>query len=58
MKLYKLKDISAIFWFFFIAILQYKKYYNVVLFLLFVGMLEDLVTSVTDIGNTNIKNIF
>lgn len=58
MKIYKLKDRIAIFWFLIISILQYKKYYNIVLFLLFIGMLGDLVISVTDIGNTDIKNIF
>ena len=51
MKIYKIKDTIAIFWFFFICILQYNKYYNTVLFLLFLGMLGDLVISVSNIGD-------
>lgn len=57
MKIYKIKDTIAIFWFFFICILQYNKYYNTVLFLLFLGMLGDLVISVSNIGDSNIKNL-
>jgi len=54
MKVYKLKDTMAIFWFFIICILQYNKYYNTVLFLLSIGMIGDLVISVTDVGDKNI----
>lgn len=58
MKIYKIKDTMAIFWFFIICILQYNKYYKTVLFLLFLGMIGDLVISVTNIGDSNIKNLF
>jgi hypothetical protein len=47
----------AIFWFFIICILQYNKYYKTVLLLLFLGMIGDLVISVTNIGDSNIKNL-
>ena len=57
MKIYKFKDTAAIFWFFFICILQYKKYYNVVLGLLFIGMIGDLIISVTNVGNIDINNM-
>lgn len=57
MKIYKLKDTVAIFWFFVICILQHKKYYNLVLGLLFIGMLGDLMISITNIGNLDIKNL-
>lgn len=58
MKIYKIKDTMAIFWFFIICILQYNKYYKTVLLLLFLGMIGDLVISVTNIGDSNIKNLF
>lgn len=58
MKIYKIKDTVAIFWFFIICILQYNKYYKTVLLLLFLGMIGDLVISVTNIGDSNIKNLF
>ena len=57
MKIYKVKDTIAIFWFFVICILQYNKYYNTVLILLFFGMIGDLVISITNIGDVNINNI-
>ncbi len=57
MKIYKFKDTAAIFWFFIICILQYKKYYNVVLGLLFIGMIGDLIISVTNVGNIDINNM-
>jgi hypothetical protein len=57
MKIYKIKDTMAIFWFFIICILQYNKYYKTVLLLLFLGMIGDLVISVTNIGDSNIKNL-
>ena len=55
MKLYKLKDIIAVFWFFIIILLQYNKYYTIVIILLTIGMICDLIISLTDIGNKNIK---
>ena len=58
MKVYKLKDTLAIFWFFIIAMLQYKRYYKTVLFLLVIGMFADLVISVSDIGDKDVNNIF
>lgn len=54
MKLYKIKDTFAIFWFFILIILQYNKKYNVVIILLTIGMLADLLVTVTDIGELNI----
>jgi hypothetical protein len=51
MKLYKLKDTIAIFWFFILIILQYYKKYTLVSMLLTLGMLGDLFVSVTDIGD-------
>lgn len=57
MKIYKFKDTAAIFWFFIICILQYKKYYNIVLGLLFIGMIGDLIISVTNVGNIDINNM-
>ena len=57
MKIYKLKDTIAIFWFFTICILQHKKYYKVVLGLLFIGMIGDLIISVTNVGNIDINNM-
>ena len=55
MKLYKLKDTIAIFWFFIIIFLLYKKNNSLVIFLLFIGMLLDLVITITDIGDIEIK---
>ncbi len=57
MKLYKIKDAIAVFWFFIIVILQYKKYYNTVLILLFVGMLLDLIITVSQIGEIKVENL-
>ncbi len=57
MKLYQIKDAIAIFWFFIILILQYKKYYNTVLILLFVGMLLDLIITVSQIGEIKVENL-
>jgi len=57
MKLYQIKDAVAIFWFFIILILQYKKYYNTVLILLFVGMLLDLIITVSQIGEIKVENL-
>ena len=54
MKLYKIKDTLAIFWFFILIILQYNKKYNVVIILLTIGMLADLFVTATDIGELNI----
>ena len=54
MKLYKIKDTLAIFWFFILIILQYNKKYNVVIILLTIGMLGDLFVTATDIGELNI----
>jgi hypothetical protein len=50
MKLYKIKDTFAIFWFFILIILQYNKKYMVVILLLIIGMLADLFITFTDIG--------
>lgn len=50
MKLYKIKDLLAIFWFFIIIIFQYNRYYNLVIILLFLGMIADLLITITDIG--------
>ena len=49
MKIYKIKDTIAIFWFLILCILQYNKYYNTVLCMLFIGMLGDLIISVSNI---------
>lgn len=54
MKLYKLKDTIAIFWFFILVFLQYNKYYNTVLVFLTLGAIGDLIVSVTNIGETDI----
>ena len=54
MKLYKIKDTLAIFWFFILIILQYNKKYKVVIILLTTGMLADLLVTSTDIGELNI----
>ncbi len=55
MKVHKLKDTLAIFWFFVIVILQYNKYYNSVMYLLVIGMLGDLIVATTNIGDTDIS---
>jgi hypothetical protein len=55
MKLYRLKDTIAIFWFFILIILQYKKRYTLVIILLSFGMLADLFISVTDIGELEVN---
>ena len=57
MKLYKIKDAIAIFWFFIILILQYKKYYNTVLILLFIGMILDLIITISQIGEIKVDNL-
>ena len=54
MKLYKLKDKLAIFWFFILLCLQYNKYYKVVMLLLFIGMIFDLIITITNIGEFRI----
>jgi hypothetical protein len=54
MKLYKFKDAGAVFLFIIIIILQYKKYYNLVLVLLTLGMFIDLLVSITNIGDIDI----
>ena len=55
MKLYKLKDTVAIFWFLILVFLQYNKYYNTVLVLLALGALGDFLVSVTNIGEKEIN---
>jgi len=55
MKVHQLKDTMAIFWFFVIAILQYKKYYKTVLCLLVIGMVGDLIVATTNIGDEDIS---
>ena len=55
MKLYKIKDALAVVWFFVLAILQDKKYYKTVLYLLFIGMLMDLIITFSNIGDINIQ---
>ena len=55
MKLYRLKDTIAIFWFFVLIILQYKKRYTLVIILLTLGMLADLFISVTSIGELEVN---
>ena len=57
MKLYKIKDAIAVFWFFIIVILQYKKYYNTVLILLFIGMILDLIITISQIGEIKVDNL-
>jgi|COG998Drversion2_1049125.scaffolds.fasta_scaffold3844660_1 hypothetical protein len=57
MKLYKIKDAIAVFWFFIILILQYKKYYNTVLILLFIGMILDLIITISQIGEIKVDNL-
>jgi hypothetical protein len=57
MKLYKIKDAIAVFWFFIILILQYKKYYNTVLILLFIGMILDLIITTSQIGEIKVDNL-
>ena len=57
MKLYQIKDAIAIFWFFIILILQYKKYYNTVLILLFIGMILDLIITISQIGEIKVDNL-
>ena len=55
MKVHKLKDTVAIFWFFVIALLQYNKYYTTVMALLFMGMLGDFIIATSDIGDEDIN---
>jgi hypothetical protein len=57
MKLYQIKDAMAVFWFFIILILQYKKYYNTVLILLFIGMILDLIITISQIGEIKVDNL-
>ena len=57
MKVHKLKDTVAIFWFFIIAILQYNKYYTTVMVLLLMGMLGDFIIATTNIGDEEITYI-
>ncbi len=57
MKLYKIKDAIAVFWFFIIVILQYKKYYNTVLIFLFIGMILDLIITISQIGEIKVDNL-
>jgi hypothetical protein len=57
MKLYKIKDAIAVFWFFIILILQYKKYYNTVLIFLFIGMILDLIITISQIGEIKVDNL-
>ena len=57
MKVYKLKDSIAILWFIVIALLQYKKYYRMVMILLLFGAVGDLIISVTNIGDTIIDSL-
>ena len=57
MKLYKIKDAIAVFWFFIILILQYKKYNNTVLLLLFIGMILDLIITISQIGEIKVDNL-
>ena len=57
MKLYKIKDAIAVFWFFIIVILQYKKYYNTVLILLFIDMILDLIITISQIGEIKVDNL-
>ena len=57
MKPYKIKDAIAVFWFFIILILQYKKYYNTVLILLFIGMILDLIITISQIGEIKVDNL-
>ena len=47
----------AVFWFFIIVILQYKKYYNTVLILLFIGMILDLIITISQIGEIKVDNL-
>lgn len=51
MKIYKIKDTMAILWFFIIILLQLRGHYRVVTFLLTIGMILDLIISVTDLGD-------
>ena len=55
MKVYSLKDTLAIFWFFILIILQYKKKYTLVIILLTIGMITDLFVSVTNIGEMEVN---
>ena len=55
MKVYRLKDTLAIFWFFILIILQYKKKYTLVIILLTIGMIADLLVSVTNIGEMEVN---
>ena len=55
MKVYRLKDTLAIFWFFILIILQYKKKYTLVIILLTIGMIADLFVSVTNIGEMEVN---
>ena len=55
MKVYRLKDTLAIFWFFILIILQYKKKYTLVIILLTIGMITDLFVSVTNIGEMEVN---
>ena len=48
MKLYKIKDTIAIGWFFILLLLLHYKYYTVVTVLLTMGMLADLLITLTD----------
>ncbi len=51
MKIYKIKDTMAILWFFIIILLQLRGHYHVVTVLLTIGMILDLIISVTDFGD-------
>ena len=51
MKIYKIKDTMAIIWFFILIILQLRGHYRVVTVLLTIGMILDLIISVTDFGD-------
>ena len=55
MKLYKIKDTIAIGWFFILLLLLHYKYYTVVTVLLTMGMLADLLITLTDMGDTEIE---
>lgn len=54
MKLHKLKDAVAIFWFVVLVVLQYNRYYTSVLVLLAIGAVFDAVIVLTDVGDYDI----
>ena len=55
MKLYKIKDSSAVLWFIVIIYLIKLRKLELVVFLLALGALGDLIIVVTDIGNMEIS---